>query len=138
MLKKGVKLNSEDFIKHQQFSWKISLKFFNEIEQHLAELQNHRNQKILKKTWLLEVIKKKIKNSKIPLNTTQRICFKIDALTNLKIAKQINEIRKIKEGYTKKQWILEAIEEQLSIEEEEIKQKFIEHRQLLIELKDLQ
>lgn len=131
-------MNSEDFIKHQQFSWKISLKFFDEIEQHLAELQIHRNQKILKKTWLLEVIKKKLKHSKIPLNTTRRICFKIDALTNLKIDKQINEIRKIKEGYTKKQWILEAIEEQLSIEEEEIKQKFIEHRQLLIELKDLQ
>ena len=109
-----------------------------EIENHLLVLQNLFKKKISKQKWIVDAIKEKLqKQEKNPNNNKknqERVGFKLDSITSVKLDLRVKVIRKHLGEYSKQQLILEALQERLTSEEEDVKQKILLQRLLLNEL----
>jgi hypothetical protein len=78
---------------------------------------------ITKQDWFSKAIKEKLKNENDALSIPKKKVFqiKIDDKTNKELNDTVEHIRKFRRSYSKKQWILEAIQEKLAREEMLIK-----------------
>lgn len=109
-----------------QYICSVSPHLFKRISKHVNLSKALDNLMMTKRSWILEAIKEKLEKDNdyqsIPKDT--RISFHIDKPTWKLIQERVDHIRKFRRTtYSKKQWLVEAIEEKLSIEEDAMRKK---------------
>jgi hypothetical protein len=113
-----------------QFSFKVDEKLAIKIDKHLHLLRYLNHNKKSKQQWLNEALVEKAANEKgvLPdiLTKEKQLTVRIDAPLNKKIQKKVDLIKSFKSGFTKKSWVIEAIEQKLKCEEESTKKALSE------------
>lgn len=100
--------------------------FFSRVENHVRTLKYINKLYPKKKEWIAKAIHEKLdrehkeksfqeESKGIP--RTKHINVELDLQINEDLEKRINVIKKVRSGFSKKQWILEAIMEKLELEE---------------------
>lgn len=108
----------------KSFSIRIGEHLHKRIAKHIQLLKHVKTRFHTKQKWIAEAFKEKIKNE--PKLTSEDILrekflhFKIDKQIYGEIEERVGIIKKFR-NFSKKQWMLEAIYEQLEREEQETK-----------------
>jgi len=115
--------------KTQQYSVSISPVLLNKLNHHLHLLQTLLGLQHQKRDWYIAAIEEKLARdvTESKVEKEKRIGFRLDQLTKKKLEDHIQNIRKSRNSFSKKQWILDAIEERLDEEEEIIKNRLLEY-----------
>lgn len=116
-------MNNDDFSEPVSFSrttFEISPAIHQRVEDLLYMSKNLRGEIINKQDFVLKAIKEKLNHDhempdKIPKE--KFLHFKIDKITQKALEEKVSLIKKFRRAYSKKQWILEAIQEKLAREE---------------------
>lgn len=88
------------------------------INKHLKLLKLDEKQKLSKQQWILKALKDKlVKENNPTIPKRKHLQFKMDSQTQKEIDSLVNLIKRCQRNYSKKQLILEAIQEQLENEE---------------------
>jgi hypothetical protein len=116
--------------KTQQYSVSISPVLYNKLDQHVFILRKLLGIHRTKKDWLIAAIEEKLEREAAENNygKAKRISFKIDPLTKKKLDERIQNIRKLRDTFSKKQWVLDAIQERLDQEEEKVRKELQEYQ----------
>lgn len=111
-----------------QYTVSISPVLHNKLDQHIYVLKKLIKPKLTKKDWVAEAVEQKLArdDSKQDLPKVKRICIKIDHLTKGILDNLVDMVRSLRNSYSKKQWILDAIQEKLAQEEGAVKNKLKE------------
>lgn len=104
-------------------SYEISPSIYNRVDELIYMFKHVSGESITKQDWFSKAIKEKLKNENDDLLVPKKKVFqvKIDDKTNKALSDKIEHIKKFRKNYSKKQWILEAIQEKLAREEMLIK-----------------
>lgn len=109
------------------YTIRIGESLYERLDQHILLLNHVEQTDHSKQSWILEAIQDKLKgeegSSLIP--KVKHVHFKVPKDLSRKIVNRVEFIRKFRDSYSKKKWILEAIEEKLEKEENKTK-KLIE------------
>ncbi|HEY4832930.1 MAG TPA: hypothetical protein VIH61_10270 [Waddliaceae bacterium] len=120
-----------DHSKSTRYTIQIGENIAERIDQHLRLLKFLGDKDVKKQKWIKNAILKKLdKEEHIPpYELPKEKHLNIDVEKNLRerIERVINSIRKVRRTYSKKQWILEAIAEQLTQEEDVVKRQVKEN-----------
>jgi hypothetical protein len=113
----------------KNISMRIGEHLYKRISQHIQYLK-HLNKSQNKQSWIENAILRKLKKEEEEdvsesLSPEKHLSFKISSLINARIEKRVEVEKQLRKSFSKKMWILEAINEQLDLEEEgtEIKTK---------------
>lgn len=110
------------------FSLNISPILHAKLDQHVYVLKKTLKPTITKKEWISDAIEKKLAKEMSEKERIKRICIKIDLLTKKKLENCIEAIRMLR-SYSKKQWICDAIQEKLAMEEDPVKIRLKEYQE---------
>lgn len=115
--------------KVQQYTVSISPLLHGKIEKHVFLLQKLLNSTHTKHDWLIEAIESKLSKEEHnkEISKEKRVTFRIDFLTKKKLEDRVRMIRRFRNSYSKRQWVLDAIQEKLDNEEEKIKSTLKEY-----------
>jgi hypothetical protein len=119
-----------------KFTWVISPYLHKEIEDHLDTINNGLSKNIPKQRWIRNAITEKLKRPEPKNNKFERISIIINPLLSLRLNYRVKKIREKLGHYSKRQFFIEAILEKLQTDEESIKKKISQERQLLNDLKN--
>ncbi|MBA3816883.1 MAG: hypothetical protein H0X29_10280 [Parachlamydiaceae bacterium] len=103
---------------------------YKRLENHLQELNRLQNPQKKKQTWLVNAIQEKIARDEHSdmISKANHLNLRLDENTLQKLEERMSKINRQKKlKYTKKQWILDAIEEKMEVEKELIQNKLLEH-----------
>lgn len=125
---------SDDFfdVKDSCVQYSITLAPFlqKKLDSHLQTLKFLHHPEKVRQTWILNAINEKIlreKDSKA-VSKEKYLGITLKKGTLKKLESKLAEISKMLPGYSKKQWVLEAIEEKLDEEKEAVQAKLAAHR----------
>jgi hypothetical protein len=109
--------------KVQQYSVNISSFLYNKLDQHVFIVRKLLGIHRTKRDWLVAAIEEKLAREAADNNfgEVKRISFKIDPLTKKQLEDRLQNIRRLRDTFSKKQWILDAIQERLDQQKEEVK-----------------
>jgi hypothetical protein len=103
----------------------ISPYILKKLNRHIDIYKSLIDKSTSKKTWVNKAVKEKLENDlkdeQIPKHTS--LSVKIDKGLHVALMDRVNFIRKFRESYSKKQWIVEAVLEKLEREEKEVEKK---------------
>lgn len=104
---------------------------FNRIEKHVLICRSLENSKKKKQQWIQEAIEEKLEREdhpkNIPIPRDKGVNFKLPSQTYQKLEKRLKLIKKVKGSFSRKRWIIEAIEEKLERESFKL-EKFMEEQ----------
>lgn len=133
--KRMIMNDDNEFLEPATFSratFEISPAIHQRVEDLLYMTKNYCGEIINKQEFVLKAIKEKLKYDKEVLSDKipkeKFLHYKIDNITLKQLDEKVNLIRKFRRTYSKKQWILEAIQEKLNREEVVIKKMMKETR----------
>lgn len=121
-------------LKSQQYSVSISQNLHDRITKHLLILKKLCRQGQTKQNWLMEAIRERLEfeeNNKECEFQERRITLQVDLLTEERLSHRVSYIKQFRSSYSKKKWILDAIEEKLEKEKPMAEQKLAEYRDLV-------
>lgn len=128
--------DDNEFLEPMAFSrstFEISPAIYQRVEDLLYLSKNLSGEIVYKQDWILKAIKEKLKYDEELLHDTipkeKFLNIKIDQTTLKSLEEKVNLIKKFRRTYSKKQWIVEAIQEKLNREEVAIRKKIKEIRQ---------
>ena len=129
-MKQGRKnMTDNDTRQHKRFTIRIGESLYKRISKHILLLKRLKSNIRTKQDWVEKAVRDKLEREnnsdateEVP--TDKFIHFKIDKQLNLAIDKRVNFIRQFKVSYSRKQWIVEAIFDQLDQEEHSSKEIF--------------
>jgi hypothetical protein len=114
------------------YSIKIDAHLHKKLERHLKILKHLDQQSLSKQKWVMDAVQEKLsaeQNEKeIPKNFF--LSLRINVSTNKKIESKVEYEKKFRDSYSKKQWLIEAINEKLEREEQKAKKLLEESRNL--------
>ncbi|MBA3816882.1 MAG: hypothetical protein H0X29_10275 [Parachlamydiaceae bacterium] len=115
--------------KIHQYSVSISPHLHSKLEQHIFVFKKLLKPGYTKQQWLIEAIEEKLKNDDPDkeVENEKRVSFRIDALTKKILEKHVQQISYFRSSYSKRKWILDAIQEKLDLEEKAVKKKLLDH-----------
>lgn len=116
-----------------QYTVSISPVLHTKIEEHIYLLKKLLKPDHTKNKWVNEAIQEKLSREKAKKDIVRdkHVRVFIDLLTKRKLEERVQMIRSLRYSYSKKQWILDAIEEKLSHEEDSIKIKLKEYHEAI-------
>lgn len=116
-----------------QLTIKIKSSLHNKFLNHLQNLKSQNHPERTQKAWILDAILKKMERDAASqgIHKAKHLALKLNEKLFEQLEARIEEISKVIPHYTKKQWILDAIEEKLEAEKEIVKNTFSEHLQRL-------
>jgi hypothetical protein len=113
-----------------QYTVSISPHLHNRLDKHIFILKKLVRTGHTKQQWLVEAVEEKLKNEKSSqtqdIEKEKRVSLRIDVLTKKILEEQIQLIRCFRTSYSKRKWILDAIQEKLDLEEVSIKKRHLE------------
>lgn len=118
-------------------SLRVEENIFERVDIHVRSLKHLNKQKINKKEWIAKAISEKLANeTEIGINIprAKQLNLKIDLALSEDLDKRVQFIKKFRESFTKKQWIVEAILEKLEREEAKTKESFKEMHKISLKL----
>jgi hypothetical protein len=118
-----------------KFSWKISCFFHEEIGNHIEALRQIFEKKITRQNWIENAIREKLERQE-SFGHYERIGFKMDLSPFSEFDKTVKKIQnQLGKKYSKQQFMLEAIQEKLDLEEEITKIKALRYMKNINKLK---
>jgi hypothetical protein len=111
----------------KNYSIRIEERLYKRINKHI-QLLKHLNSSQSQKNWIEKAILEKFEREE-ERNITEcippekHLSFKTNSQIHATIEKKVEVIRKFRSSFSKKQWILEAIQEKLDREEEKIEKQ---------------
>jgi flavin-dependent dehydrogenase len=114
----------------KEYQLRIDEHLFGRIERQLARIRLAEGKRPSKQAWIEKAIKNKLhknRGSKIlnPKRKYRSIKLLLDFEVSEKLEKQLGTLKTIMRGYSKKTWILDAIEDALLEEEHLIDESFL-------------
>lgn len=104
-----------DELKYSQYTFSLSLKLKQRLDEHLKRLKYLQHPHSVRQFWLVNAIQEKIQKEKSSSDIAKAKHLNVKILP--KILKEISEHIKLSYfNYSKKKWIVEAIEEKLEQE----------------------
>lgn len=104
------------------YSFKVGENLFKKIEKNLHLLKYLDHNSHSKQRWIVEALTEKLNHElKTPPDDIPRerqLTVRINDVLNKKIEKRTEFIKKFRNSYSKKQWVIEAIHEKLDREAE--------------------
>jgi hypothetical protein len=96
----------------------ISQNLHSKIDRHVLVSKNLLKLKLTKHDWVIEAIKEKLEKQFDSSEITQEknIGLHLDPLTHQRLGKHVDMIRQCQFSFSKKKWILDAIQERLDKE----------------------
>jgi hypothetical protein len=120
------------FIEDKSISYSISLTpmLHKKLQEHLQMLKHLRHPEKQQQTWMINAIRGKVsrENSSQEISREKYLGVKLDMAILEKLEARLAEICKSHPGYSKKQWLLDAIEEKLEAEKELVQKALTECR----------
>lgn len=111
--------------KYIQFSFKVQDELARKIDKHLHLLKYLNHNRKSKQQWINEALVEKTKRDQESLSDSlakeKQLTVRIDPRLNTKIEKNVDLIKCFKSGFSKKLWVIEAVEQKLMREEAEAK-----------------
>lgn len=109
----------------------ISPHIHERLERHILILKKLIDRGMTKQTWITNAIKEKLKkdseNTQVPKAST--LSVKIDEDLDKLILERIEYVKKFRFSYSKKQWLVDAILDQLDNEEQEAERTLLKIKQ---------
>lgn len=119
--------------KNKSIQVRIKLKqsLYQQFLKHLQDLKEKNHPDRTQKAWIYNAILKKIERDEASLDIpkAKHLALKLDEDLSDRLEARIEEICKTIPHYTKKQWILDAIEEKLEAEKEIVQDALSMHFQ---------
>ncbi len=113
-----------------QFSFKVDEGLASKIDKHLHLLKYLSHCKKSKQQWINEALAEKTARDKEELSDTltkeKQLTVRIDPRLNKKIEASVDLIKAFKSGFSKKMWVIEAVEQKLRREEETARKQLSE------------
>jgi hypothetical protein len=109
------------------YSINLTPMLHKKLRQHLQILKHLRHPEKEQQTWIINAIRQKIsrENSSQDISREKYLGVKLDAYILEKLEARLAEIGKTHPGYSKKQWLLDAIEEKLEAEKEAVQKALL-------------
>jgi hypothetical protein len=122
--------------KSVQLTVKVKTSLHDKLLNHLQKLKSQNHPDRTQNAWVLNAILSKMERDEASqvIPKARNLALKFDETLTERLEARIEEISKTIPHYTKKQWILDAIEEKLEMEKEIMQKKLAEYRQGLNEL----
>lgn len=100
---------------------------------HLKNLKEQKHPERTQNTWILNAIRKKMERDEAStgIPKAKHLALKLDVSLSDRLEARIEEISKVIPHYTKKQWILEAVEEKLENEKKIVHDALSKYHQIL-------
>lgn len=117
------------------FAFNVPPNLFERFSNHIKMLKYLNNESKTKNNWILKAVKSKIERDSKEVNIPKdnRITVQLDQDLWQKIQKHILFIKKIKKNsYSHKQWMVDALEEQLSEEENSIRAQVLQEKEIAL------
>ena len=118
-------------LKLQQYSFCITQNLHDRLTKHLLILKKLCLQGQTKQNWLMEAIREKLSLAESIQECDfqeRRINIQVDLLTEEKLSSRVAYIKQFRSSYSKKKWILDAIEEKLEKDKSMTEKKLAEFR----------
>ncbi|MGA8164358.1 MAG: hypothetical protein WB791_04945 [Waddliaceae bacterium] len=102
------------------YTIRVNEHFFEKIDKQISILKYLEGQSQSKQRWIQEAVKEKIENEKekdpqsIPME--KRLHFKLAKKDSEYISQRVSFVKKFRESFSQKQWLIEAIQEKLDRE----------------------
>ncbi len=105
------------------YTIEIGENFYKKINNHVYLLRHIHKRDYSKNRWIMEALNEKLSQNLSPTEVPRRkqISLKIDANLRKNLEIKIEYIKKFRNNYSKKKFIMEALAEKLEREEEEFK-----------------
>lgn len=116
----------------KEYQLRISEHLFGRIERQLVRLELTEGKKQTKQAWIEKAIRRKLHNSRgskllNPKRKYRSIKLLLERDIASRVEKQLSTLKKIMRGYSKKTWILDAIEDALLEEEHLLEESLLEN-----------
>lgn len=104
------------------FSLRVGNTLFKQLDGHIFLLRRKEEKPITKQAWIEAAVQEKLEREKNHSSITKekRLQFKLSKDILKAILSNINFCKKLRKSYSKRQWLLEAVEERLLREEQEV------------------
>jgi hypothetical protein len=103
------------------YSIRIGESFYGRLSNHINLIKHFHNHAYSKQIWIIEAIKERLekeeKSEDLSLNIDKYLNFKLDEKTQDRVEKRVKILSQFSKSFSRKKWILEAIEEKLNREE---------------------
>lgn len=116
--------------KTSQYTITVPSSLISKLDDHLQILKFLHHPENKRQTWIINAIRKKLSlANNLNIAKGKHLNLKLEELLANELEGRLAEILKLHPNYTKKQWILEAIEEKLESEKELVQNKLTEIRE---------
>lgn len=114
-----------------QYTLTLTPKLQSKLEEHLEILKKLHHPEKKRQTWLVNAIHEKFsrETGSQNIHKCNHLNLRLSQTLTQKLNERLDEIAKSHPGYSKKQWILDAIEEKLEAEREIVQEKLAELHQ---------
>lgn len=106
----------------KHYGFKIGEALYNRLDKHIRILRHINKSNVSKGDWLSNALKEKLARESSPsfdnIPKERYLNFKVEKELGDDIEKRIELIKKFRDSYSRKQWVLEAIYEKLEKEED--------------------
>lgn len=112
------------------YTFTIPLTLYNRLKNHLKALKHLNHPERKKKTWIFNAIQEKIARNvhSQEISKAKHLNLRLEENTQQKLNEKFSEIsNRTGSHHSKKQWILNAIEEKLESEKEFVQNKLTEY-----------
>jgi uncharacterized protein YdiU (UPF0061 family) len=113
-----------------QYTITLNPSLHNRLEGHLQILKCLTPNEGKRQTWMVNAISEKIlrENESQDISKAHHLSLKLNESTYKKLQVRMEEINKSNPAFSKKQWLIEAIEEKLETEKKVVQEKLSEFR----------
>ncbi len=127
LMSESVILEDVRSIEKSGYSVTISRHIHARLERHVLILKKLLDKGATKQNWMISAIKEKLardlQDDSLPKATT--ITLKIDKELDEELNARVEFIKKFRQSYSRKQWIVDAVIEKLDLDERKVEEKFL-------------
>lgn len=106
------------------FNMPVSSSFYDRLDKHLYLLRTKRQERISKKTWILEAILEKLQDeenqSPAVVCRTKNLGFSIPKSVSDRIKRTVDVLVRLGKRYSKKKWVMDALEKKYDREQSDL------------------
>ncbi len=104
------------------YSIKVRDGIHSQIDRHISLCKVLRKGSVTKQEWILDAIREKLDKEHSPHTESEgwkTIYMKIDLELHNRLEHRIEEIKKVCVGFSRKEWIMEAVQEKMDSQKED-------------------
>ncbi|MGE3556380.1 MAG: hypothetical protein AB7M93_26120 [Candidatus Obscuribacterales bacterium] len=112
--------DSQDPKGQVQLNLRIGITFADRLKRHILSVERMEGKRVTKQQWIEAAIREKLEKEKhlhpADIGKEPRLSLKLVESLSREIDEKVDFMRKFRSTYSKKQWVVEAIEEKLAQE----------------------